>query len=827
MPGQNNNVEVKCLPECQILSCSHKLSHKKAMLKNYFKIAIRHFLRYKSYSLINIVGLGLGIAAALLIGLYVSYEWSFDKYHPKADRVFRVVGEMHFGEKVFHSATASSLLKEELMDNFAEVESAVRLAPFGAIDRVKYKDEVFWGDTYAATGQEVFDIFSLEWLEGRQEDALTAPFRVVLTRPLAEKYFGEGNAVGEVLEIEYNGEPHQLEVAGVIGALPGNTHLEFDALVSYATREALAPSEANWTSLNRNTYVLLRRGSEAEELAVKVNAHIEKLVGKPVFYNHYLQPLWDIHLNTLGLGIEADGDPRKLYLFGTIALLILLIGCINFVNLATARAAVRMKEIGLRKVLGAERRQLFRQFITEALLYSFLSALAAVGLANLALPFFNRLLDIQLSLQWWEEPRYLLALLGLIVFTGLLAGSYPAVYLSGFRPIQLRSAWKGNRQGGINLRKGLVAGQFLASVVLIASTLVVYRQMQYIRNLDLGFDKEQVVYLKLRDENTADQYERFRSEMENLPEITAAAVASSPIGEDFGAHGFLLEGQSEKGPGMMVNVLCVDEHYRQAMGLRLAAGRWFSADFATDAEEGFVVNESAARLFGWEEPVGQYLNRNGQKGRVLGVVQDFNYEPLHQPIKPLVLYHTKREEEYAGAHSLLVLKLVPGNMAESINAIRSKWNHLAADVPFDYQFMDETLAGLYEAEYRFGWLAGAFAVLAIFIACLGLLGLAAFSAQQRTKEVGIRKVLGATVASIIGLLSKDVLKLAAVSVLLASPLAWYAMNRWLEGFAYRIHIQWWMLALAGLAVMLAAFLTVSLQSLRVARGNPADALRSE
>ena len=797
------------------------------MLKNHLKIAWRQFVKYKTNATINVIGLSLGIAIAYIIGMYLYTEWSFDKYHAEVDRTFRVVGEMRFGDKSFMGTSSSGLLKEELENTFAEVSAAARLDVVPSIDKITYKDKEFWGAEFAAADETIFELFDFNWLAGNQSEALSAPFRAVLTQALATQYFGKDNPIGKRLFFEVNDQTYQLEVAGLIGDLPANTHLDFDALISFATYETISKYPPNWRSLNRTTYVKLTDPVLAGQLTQKVNDHISGLVKESVFYTHFLQPLWDIHLDTVGLGVRSKGDIRKLRIFSIIAILVLLIACINFVNLTTARAALRFKEIGVRKTLGAAKKQVIGQLISEAMLYACISVLFALLIVTIAIPYFNTLLDTQLNIAFWKEPAYILAAMAAMLLVGLLAGAYPAFKLSSYQAVQLRNAWTSPQNKGFNLRQLLVVGQFFVSILLIAGTLIIYQQLKYVQHTDLGFDKEQVIYIKLNDKALAAKYKLLRAEFESLPEVHVASVTGNLIGNDFGSHGFLTQEESKAEDGLMANVLCVDDYYRSVMELELQSGEWFAPDRPTDAEQGFILNESAVQFFGLENPIGQYLNRNGQKGKVLGVVRDFHYESLHEPIKPVVMYHTDIEKDFYFAHNVIALKLAAGEHTNTLINIQNKWKALAGAIPFDYTFLDDHIASLYETEFRFGWLVGIFAALAIAVACLGLLGLVAFAAQQRTKEIGIRKVLGASVAGIVALLSKDFLKLVFIALLLATPLTWFFMNNWLEQFAYHIQVQWWVFIIAGVATIAIALLTVGLQSIRAALANPVESLRNE
>ncbi len=803
------------------------------MLKNHLKIALRNLFKHKAYSFINVAGLAVGLACCLLIGLYVKDEISYDRYHDKAGRIYKVVTDSRRPDRESKFALTPAPLAEALVRDFPEVETATRLFTFFGEAVVTLGEKVFTEKGIFFGDSTFFSVFSIPLPAGDARTALARPNTVVLTATAAKKYFGDENPLGKTLTINNNFE---LQIAGVMGNIPGNTHFHCDFLISLASI-GMSRNPSFISNMNFHTYFVLRDGASPAALAAKFPAAIKQYAAAQVaarFGQSYedflaagnetkwsLVPLTDIHLRShREYEIEANGNIATVYLFAAIAVIVLLIACINFMNLATARSAGRAKEIGVRKVVGSNRLQLLRQFLTESLVLSFLALLAALVLVELFLPVFNQLTGKQIRTAFFATGASIAALLGVTLFVGFLAGSYPAFVLSALRPVLVLKGASPLSAGAAWIRKGLVVFQFAISVALIAGTLIVHEQLGFVLNRQLGFEKEQVLVIK-RASALGRQREAFKQRLLQHPGVISAAMSNTLPGKLYGRSMYRAFGAPpENSYGM--HEMYVDEDFLSTMNITLAAGRNFSREFATDSSA-LVLNEAAVKQFGWTEAVGQQVIQPGDslwRGAVIGVVKDFHFESLHKPIQPLVIL-------YQPLNSLMSARLRPENIAATVQAAESLWKELAPQQPFEFSFLDQDFDALYRAEARTGKIFNLFAALAIFIACLGLFGLASYTIEKRTKEIGVRKVLGATVANVIALLSKEFVKLVIVAMLIATPIAYSIMSRWLQDFAYRIDIGWWVFALAGGLGLIIALLTVSTQAIRAALANPVEALRYE
>ena len=813
------------------------------MIKNYFKIALRNLRKQRFYSLINILGLAIGLAVCLLITLFVLDELSYDRYHEKADRIQRVHMSYSLGGKEGNGAVVAAPLAQTMVETYPEVENAVRFRTQGSYTLYRgtnaYQEEdVTFADS------SLFDVFTLPLLYGNPKTALAQPNTLVISARSARKYFGtdweKSPPLGETLLVGRDKEAYQ--VTGIFDRVPSNAHFHFDVFLSMPSLEE--SRENMWLSHNFHTYLLLREGTDIAALQTKlnetfktyaapeikqfINMSYEEFLGSGNRFEYLLQPLTDIHLySDLEVEIEANGDIRYVYIFSAIALFVLLIACVNFMNLSTARSAGRAKEVGIRKTLGSLRKQLIGQFLVEAVLVSFLALLLAILMAELALPFFNDLAGKQLTIQYLYPWYFLPLLLLAVVFIGLLAGSYPAFFLSAFRPA---SVLKGKLASGVGnswLRNSLVVLQFSISIVLITSTVVVYQQLNHIRSMKLGYDKEHVLVVH----NTyylGQQAETFKNEALRQPSVTAATLTGHLPANAFNNN------KNAIFPGTNPNSertttlpwFFVDYDYIPTMGMEMVAGRNFSRDFATDTAA-LVINEAAARyFFNDTDAVGQILSRfSDDPGRfetftVIGVVQDFHYSTMRQKIMPMVI-------NLADNISALSLRVQPGQEAATIAALEEQWGRFVPDLPFEYSFLNERFNDIYQSEQKLGTIFTVFCSLAIFIACLGLFGLAAYTAEQRTKEIGIRKVLGASVGSLVFMFSKDFTKLVLIALLIAIPISYFMMSRWLDDFAYRITLGVSTFLIAGGLALLIAWLTIGFQSVRAAVANPVNSLRSE
>ena len=805
------------------------------MLRNYLKIAWRNLVLHKAFTAINIVGLAVGLATCLLIVLFVLHELSYDRYHAKADRTYRLIIYGQISGKEVKAAESSVPAGTALAHDYAGIEAVTRLHQEGTFI-VKRDHEAFKEEHVVFADSNVFETFSIPFLKGNPKTALTEPGTVVITETIARKYFGEQDPIGQTLTLGTQG---LFRVTGVCQDVPSNTHFHyaiFGALQSIQLRDT-------WLTSGILTYLVLRPGYSADAIQAKIPEMVKKYVGpelqqllgmsytefvrKGNTFGFQLQPITAIHLQSdLEHEIEPNSDIKYIYIFSIIAVFILLVACINFMNLSTAGSAGRAKEVGIRKVLGSLQQQLIGQFLSESVLVTFLALVVAVLIVVAALPSFNQLAGKQFTLSaitdGWTLPGMVLACL----LIGLLAGSYPAFFLSAFKPM---SVLKGSLQTGVRsgwVRNSLVTIQFIVSIAMIIGTLVVYQQLNFIQNKKVGYNKDQV--LILHDSYTlGNKTDAFKAELSKLSQVRNVTLAGYlPAGPSNSASdGFrLANGEPQSTPYREKNYY-VDENYLQTLGIALAQGRNFSRAFPSDSAA-ILLNESAVKRFGFKNPVGQQIWAVGdgsptsqRKYTVIGVVKDFHFESMHQHIAPLVLF-------YGGDNYQMALRIRTDNISDLVKMLEQTWK-AQTDAPFAYSFLDERFSNMYQSEQRVGQLFGIFAGLTIIISCLGLFGLAMFTAQQRTKEIGVRKVLGASVVSVVALLSKDFLKLVAIAIVIASPVAWYVMDRWLQDFAYKIELSWWVFALAGFLAIGIALVTVSYQSIKAALMNPVKSLRSE
>ncbi len=818
------------------------------MLTNYLKIAWRNLIRNKTFSAINILGLALGMATCLLIGLYVFHELSYDRFHEKADRIVRVTFRASMNGNKINEANVMPLTAQTLRRDYPDVLDATRLRVAGELMLTKGNNLVR-ENAVAFADSNFFDVFSFPLVKGNPKTALQQPNTVVISDKMARKYFGETSPIGKTLTPKGSFGGSVLNVTGVMADFPASSHLHYDFLVAMAgLDDAKATS---WMQSEFYTYLVLSPGYDYRKLEAKLPQVVQKYMGPEIqqaFGMPFakfreagndlglrLQPLTDIHLHSnFAYDLSPSGDIRYVYGFGAIALFMLLIATFNFMNLSTAGATRRAGEVGIRKVMGSVRSALIGQFLMESLLLTGIALLLAVGLVWLALPTFNELTGNSLTFNLWATPLLLpgLVLFGLVV--GVLAGSYPAFFLSSFKPIAvlkggtaLRGAGRltGGRQR-VSLRSTLVVVQFGLSFILIMGTAVVWQQLNFIRHAKLGYDKERV--LVIRETGRLGKNEPvFREQLlRNSHVIDASISGYLPAGPSYN-NNFLVYGDNKDGQYIKGIRYDVDERYMPTLGMTLAAGRNFSPTFGTDSS-GIILNETAARQFGWgHKAIGHTVTRpdfGGSKPtrtyRVIGVVQDFHFKSLHERIAPLMM-------TLGNNSGTILAKVKTRDVEDLLKTIEKQWTAFAVDAPFAYSFLSDDFNAIYRAEQQTGWVLGLFAGLTIFVSCLGLFGLAIFTAQQRTKEIGVRKVLGASMGSIVTLLSKDFLKLVLIAIIIASPIAWYTMNKWLQDFAYKIDIAWWVFALAGLLAVGIALLTVSFQSIRAALMNPVKSLRSE
>ncbi|OZI06728.1 cell division protein FtsX [Siphonobacter sp. BAB-5385] len=805
------------------------------MLSNYLKIAFRNLWRNKTYSAINLFGLAFGIATCLLITFYVIDELSYDRFLGNADRAYRINTDINFGGSESHTAATAAPMGPALAQVYPDIEAAARIRDQAPGMIRKGTEKIQERSVYADS--TLFDVLGLTVLAGNSKTALNQPHTVVITRRMALKYFDTPEAVGKTLILNEN-DPYK--VTGVIEDLPRTSHLNAD--LYFSMLDHADSKENSWLSHNYSTYLLLKPGVSTQQVESQIRQlflkhagpMIQQWLGKNVaeleaggsYVRYTLMPVPDIHLHSNRVDeMNPSGNIQYVYIFSAIAIFILFIACINFMNLATARSAHRAKEVGVRKVLGSASAHLIGQFLTESILLSFMACSISLLLVELALPAFNQLADKQLSLNFIRDWYLLPFLLTFALFVGVLAGSYPAFYLSSFEPAKVL---KGKLTAGMRsgwLRSSLVVFQFFASVFLIICTLAIHRQLNFIQQKQVGFDREQVLML---DGVYGPQVQALKNEILRIPGVQSGTVTGYlPTPSWRGNDSFFPEGEVTPERAVQMQTWYVDPDYMKTMGLQLLAGRNFSNQMATDSSA-VILNETAAKLFGYTSPTGRKIAeiedlRTGRTRElhIIGVVKNFNYESLRENVGALCLLLNANPAGYA------TFRLKTQQLPETVAKIEQTWQRVLPGQPFRAQFMDEAFDSIYRSEQRVGKVFLSFAITAIVIACLGLFGLAAYSAEQRTKEIGVRKVLGATELQLVALLSSDFIRLIGIAFLIAVPIAWYVMNQWLEGFAYRSSLSIWIFLGAGVASLCIALLTISSQAIRAAAMNPVKSLKSE
>ncbi len=802
------------------------------MLKNYFKTAYRNLLRHKFYSAITILGLATGIACFLLIFMFIQDEVRYDKFHSKADRVYRMVGKLDSEEgQGEESSSNPPPVAQALKTDYPHlIEETVRFFNFQQPtltlelgDKKLNEKHLFFADS------TLFKVFDFPLAKGNPDKALAEPNTIVLTQKLAEKYFGSEDPMGKVLKFEGQ---FDLKVTGVMADIKHPTHIPFEGLISMRTAYLMNPHlDKNWVWNPAWTYILFKEGVSPKELEAQFPNFIKKYY--PEFVQpqitHYLQPLQDIHLHSdLDYEMQPNGDINNIFIFGVIGIFILVIACINFMNLATARAAGRAKEVGIRKVSGAHRSQLIGQFLAEAVLLSFMAVLLALAMVEILLPLFSEISGKELDSNLFSNPALLIGLLLIGLLTGLASGLYPAFFLSKFEPVKvLKGSAAKAGSGSATLRKSLVVLQFAISLGLIVGTFVINRQLKYMRSVDLGFKKEQVLILPTRPP-LAPKTQAITDELLQNKNIISVTSMNEILGESHNTHEFNYEGM-EPEKWIYFPALIINEDFVKTMNLELVAGRDFSKTHQRDDSLGLLINEAMVKHLGWGTPenaIGKRFDTPSGSEKVIGVVKDFNFVSVANTIGPFVLDLPHRKHSFFWK-KYLALRISPENFEQTMAHVESVWGKFSPQFPLEYFFLDQRLDQQYKSQENLAKLVGYFSVLAIFIACLGLFALASFTAQQRTKEIGIRKVMGASVRSIVYLLTKDFVKLVMLSALIAFPVAYFGMHRWLENFAYRVQIPIWVFVMAGILGLLIAVITVSYQAIKVAYSNPVKSLKWE
>ena len=799
------------------------------MIKNYLKVSIRNLLKHKGYAFINILGLAVGIAASVLIFLYITNEMSYDKFHEKADRTYRITADWsNKGDSRIHQLGTPFILAQTIREKYPQVEAITQLSgPLGDVI-VRYRDNAFKETEAFCAEPSFFDVFSFPLLKGNPETSLKDPNMLVMTQSLAKKYFGDEDPMGKTIEMQASGDKLFFQITGVMEDIPQNSHFRFDMLISMKT--VYPEPSMGWTWNNYTTYVTLQEAvtqSLMEEKLVEIDKVHFRGGAEHIPWIWTLEPLTRIHLHSdLVTGNQPNGSMAYVRLFTIVAVLILLIAGINFVNLATARSTRRAKEVGLRKVVGSLRRQLIQQFLSESILMSLIALVFAVILIQAALPFYRNLTGKTLALSYFGNPFVILGLLGLALCVGILAGLYPAFFLSSFK---LTNVLKGSPlasrgRGALFLRNGLVVFQFAMSVLLIIGSLVIFRQLEYIKNQRLGFDKEHVVIIHNAD-TLGGQLEAYMERLKRQSDVLGVTAVRSVPGRGSPNWGIGVEGIELERP-LNMNFMTCDQDFADVLNIKMLEGRFMSRDFPADVDS-VVINKKAAEYFGIENPVGKKLRIwwTEKDLTIIGIIDNFHFESLHRNVRSMG--YLLPEAIDSTRKPYLLVKIKSQVTSGVLSNLQKTWESMSAGLPFEFTFLDDKVNSLYQNDNRAGKIVTLFSCLAIFVSCLGLFGLAAFVAEQRTKEIGVRKVLGAPLSNIMWLLTGQFVKWVIVANLIAWPVGYWIMNRWLQGFAFRASLSLWIFLASGLAALAIAALTVSSQVIKAALANPAESLKYE
>ena len=799
------------------------------MLKNLLKISFRTILKDKTYSLLNITGLTIGITCSLFLLMYILHELSYDKHHTNAPNIYRVISNIKETDNAFTWAVAQIPLAEELRDNYPEVKNAVR---FFGTGRTLYKngEKQFYEEEFYLADSTVFEMFTYPFIHGDPATALDNPFSIVLTEKAAHRYFSEvSGAIGQSIQ---NQQGEEFKITGVIKDVPLNSHFIFDGLISRNTRRGF---QGSWGNFGVFTYVQLPEGYDLAKMYESLDKVIKEKVD-PIFaqfgisIKYELQPILDIHLySKIQDEAEEGGDISYIYIFASVAVFMLLIACINYMNLATARSVNRAREVGVRKVMGSQRRQLIAQFITESVVIALLALFVSMILIYAFLPSFNSLANKSLPFSFILQGPIILGLLAIVLFVGIVGGSYPAFYLSGFNPVNVLKGKFVSRGGNAFFRKVLVVFQFAISIFMLISTLVVFDQLQYMRNKDLGFEKEHVIRLSLNEDALREKSQGLLDRLRQTPEVASVGMASSSPGKGIGKLLLKVEDNEGKLVDRGVDLFSADHDYVKTMGMTIVTGRDFSRDVTSDTSVAVLVNESMVKRMAWDEPIGKKFiffgggpnNRDSVK-QVVGVIKDYHQNSLYDPIEPLMIFFQKR-------NSNIFVRTVEGDVRQSVAAIERAWKEIFPSYTFEYNFLDADFNSQYKADEKRSQIFTAFSGMTIVIACLGLLGLAAFTTEQRTKEIGVRKVIGASVQNLVALVSREFFILVSIGTVLAFPFAWYVTNDWLQNFAYRIELlqEWPTFLLSAFMALVITLITVGYHVVRAASANPVNSLRDE
>lgn len=807
------------------------------MFKNYLKTAFRNLIKNKFYSSLNIVGLAVGLATCLLIFLYVYDEMSYDRYNKKAGRIYRINNEVKFGGNHFNLACAPALMGITCLHDIPAVEQYTRLMWHGSWS-VKKGIEDVRESRIAYADSTLFDVFTLPLIAGNPKTALTLPRSVVITESIARKYFDRTDVVGSSLRIN---DTSNYKITAVIKDIPLTSHFNYNFFVPFV--EDPNSTSNNWVSENYNTYVVVKEGTDIKKLELQMTDLLERntepmlkdllhqdmaeLKKQGTILKADLTPLLDIHLHSNKIGeLDGNGNAQIVYIFFAIAVLILVIACVNFMNLSTARSANRAKEVGVRKVLGSLRKSLIRQFLMESTLISFIAMIIAIVLAALLLPYFNMLSGKRIESGLLFHPVMIVSLLLLMLIVGLLAGSYPAFVLSAFRPIEVLKGKFARGFKGSLLRNSLVVFQFFISITLVVGTLVIYRQLNYMRNKDIGYNRHQVMVIENTDVLKAGS-ETFKNELLKISGVQNATMSGFlPVNYNRNNDAFFPSPTLDAKTAMSMQSWTVDENYIPTLDLKLLQGRNFSPQMLTDSSA-LIVNEAAAKFLNTKDLLNLALyeiddpsTKKLKTLHIIGVIRNFNFSSFHDAITPLALKFSKD-------NGSISCRINTSDIQGVVAKCKNLWTTMVPGKPFNYSFMDDRFNNMYMSESKTGQIFISFATLAIFIACLGLFGLVTFAANQRTKEIGIRKIVGANVTNIVTMIAADFLKLVLIASIVAFPVAWWGMHKWLQDFAYRVDIEWWIFVLAGVLILLIALITICIQAIKAALANPVKSLRTE
>ena len=803
------------------------------MFRNFFRLAFQNLIKHKSSSIINILGLAIGISCSILFILYVNYETNYDNYNTKSNRIYRLAVKASIGDTKINQTYSSAITFSKLLEEFPEIETGVKFFNIGEIPVIT-GEKTFYESRFFGVDSTFFDVFSLDLLYGAPDKALIRPNTMVITQTTALKYFDTENAIGNILRVDF-GDWFGLvdfEITGVSEDVPSQSHFHYDFLVSLTSFPDLI-NNTGWTSNNFLTYLVLKEGTSKAGFDDKLPEFTRKYMGgdqfdewvaKGNFWEYYLQPITDIHLDSdLNGEFEPNGNRTYVYIFSVISIIILLIACINFMNLSTARSSLRAKEVGLKKVVGSSRFRLIQQFLSESILLSFISLFLSILIIELVLPFYRDFVGKPLDINYFENPVIIPSLIVLALVIGIISGSYPAFFLSSFKPVVVLKGNIGDNKGGVWLRNILVVFQFAITVVLIIGTITIFRQLNYFQNKNLGFDKEQVLVIK----NPGSLYDNTLTFKEKLREhntVISVSGSNTLPGKSFSNIGFGAEGVEES---FTLNLCICDYDFLNTLKLKLNDGRFFSKEFPADSSAA-VINRKAADLLGWDDPIGRKINNwSSERGdfHVIGVIEDYHYESLHQEVRPMALFLT--DGYYEREEGFISIRFSTNSVAETIKYAEETWNTFAPGTPFKYSFLNSDYEDLYLNEKQTRKLFTIFTVLAIFIACLGLYGLASFVADQRTREIGIRKVMGASVFRVVRTLNLNFTLWILLANIIAWPVAWFIMKQWLQNFAYRIDLSLWSFIVASVLTLIIAYVVISIQTVRAALRNPAETLQHE